>query len=393
MDLFDTYNAFTDARAMMAEGLYPYFHALETAQDTEVVIDGRRTIMLGSNNYLGLTNDPRTMQAAKDAIDRFGTGCSGSRFLNGTLTLHIELERELAKFFKKEAAMTFSTGFQANLGIISALATRSTTIYSDSENHASLLDAMRLGFAKVSKYEHDNMEDLENRLSRANHDAPKLIVTDGVFSMSGDIANVPDLVRLKKKYNALLMIDDAHGVGMIGKGGRGTASHFGLDDDVDFIMTTFSKSFASLGGCLAANESAVHYAMHKSRPFIFSASMPPANIAATLCALRILEEEPDRPKKLMDIADYMRSKLHEYNIPIIEGSTAIIPIYTYDVERTFIIAKQLLEEGVYVNPVLPPAVPEGMCLLRTSYTATHTHEQIDEAASIIKRIFDGSPAA
>lgn len=391
MDLYDVYGSYTDAQEMIEKGLYPYFNALETAQDTEVTIDGRRTIMLGSNNYLGLTSDARTKQAAKDAIDRFGTGCSGSRFLNGTLTLHQELETELAEFFHKEAVMTFSTGFQANLGIVSALCPRNTIIYSDSENHASLLDAMRLSFARVSKYEHNNMEDLEERLSRAEADAAKIIITDGVFSMSGDIAHVPELVYLKKKYNALLMIDDAHGVGMIGKGGRGTASHFGMEDDVDFIMTTFSKSFASLGGCLAANKLAVHYAMHKARPFIFSASMSPANTAATLEALRILRAEPERPKRLIEVADYMRALLKQYGVPTMDGVTAIIPIYTYELKRTLTIAKHLLEEGIYVNPVLPPATTEGMCLLRTSYTATHTHSQIDEAAAIIKRVIEAHP--
>ncbi len=389
MDLFECCKSYTQPQEFMESGLYPYFNALETAQDTEVVINGQKTIMLGSNNYLGLTNDKRTIAAAHLALDKFGTGCSGSRFLNGTLVLHTELEKELAEFFHKEDAMTLSTGFQTNLGIVSTIASRHTYIFADAENHASLVDAARLSFAKqVSKFEHSNMADLEERLARAPEDAPKLIITDGVFSMSGDIANLPEIVRLKQKYGARLMVDDAHGVGMIGDHGRGTASHFGLENEVDIIMTTFSKSLASLGGCMAADACVVNYVKHKSRPFIFSASIPPANAASALEALRIMKAEPERVKALMDISNYMRSLLHGYNIPIMEGSTAIIPIYTYDMTRTLVIAKALLEQGVYVNPVLPPAVPDGLCLLRTSYTATHTHEQIDRAAAIIKKVFD-----
>ena len=389
MNLLDVFESYTFPQDLMKQGLYPYFHALESGQDTEVIIDGHPTIMLGSNNYLGLTSDKRTIAAAHEALDKFGTGCSGSRFLNGTLTLHLELERELAEFFHKDEAITFSTGFQTNLGIVSAVATRHTYILHDSENHASLLDASRLSFAKrVYKYEHNNMEDLEDKLSRIPEDAEILIITDGVFSMSGDLANLPELVRLKKKYNALLMVDDAHGVGMIGDCGRGTASHFDLEDDVDIIMTTFSKSFASLGGCMAANKAIANYVRHHSRPFIFSASIPPSNAAAALEALRILRSSPERVQALIDIASYMRDKLRANNVPIIEGSTAVIPIFTYDPHRTLYIAKRLLEEGVYVNPVLPPAVPENMCLLRTSYMATHTKEQMDRACDIIVRVLN-----
>lgn len=388
MDLFESYKSYTLPKDLMAEGLYPYFNALETAQDTEVTINGQKTIMLGSNNYMGLTNDRRTIEAAKAALDKYGTGCSGSRFLNGTLVLHQTLEKELAEFFSKDAAMTFSTGFQTNLGIISSLCDRHTVIFTDSENHASIVDAIKLSYCgKVSKFEHNNMQDLEDRLSRAGDDVSKLIVTDGVFSMSGDIANLPELVRLKKKYGARLMVDDAHGVGMIGENGRGTAAYYHLENEVDIIMTTFSKSLASLGGCMAASEEVVYYARHHSRPFIFSASIPPANAAAALEALRIMMREPQRVKNLISVADYMRKKLHENNIPIIEGTTAIIPIYTYDAHRTLVIAKRLLENGVYVNPVLPPATPEGQCLLRTSYTATHTHEQMDRAVKVIVKVF------
>ncbi|MEG1560400.1 MAG: pyridoxal phosphate-dependent aminotransferase family protein [Clostridia bacterium] len=387
MDLFD-FSGVDYIYDLIDCGLYPYFNALETAQDTEVVINGKNTIMLGSNNYMGLTNDPRTIKAAHQALDKYGTGCSGSRFLNGTLVLHQELEAELADFFGKEEAVTFSTGFQTNLGIISALATRHTYIIGDAENHASLVDASRLSFAKnLIKYEHSDMADLEDKLGRLPAEAPKLIVTDGVFSMSGDIAKIPEIVELKKKYGARLMIDDAHGVGMIGNCGRGTANYYGLTDNVDIIMTTFSKSLASLGGCMVANKDVAFFVRHKSRPFIFSASIPPSNAACALEALRIMKNEPDRQKNLINIANYMRGELRKNNIPIMDGETAIIPVYTYSVERTLIAAKHLLNEGVYVNPVLPPATPENQCLLRTSYTATHTKSEMDRAVLAFVKVF------
>ncbi|MGE5494820.1 MAG: aminotransferase class I/II-fold pyridoxal phosphate-dependent enzyme [Burkholderiales bacterium] len=388
MDIFEKCFKWTEARDARASGIYPYFHALHTAQDTEVVMDGRRIIMIGSNNYMGLTNDPRTKKAANDATELYGTGCSGSRFLNGTLVLHEQLEKELADFFHKDAAMTFSTGFQTNLGIITGVVGRHDYILNDTENHASIVDACRLSFAKnVLRYNHNDMNDLESVLARLPEEAGKLIVTDGVFSMSGDIADLPKIVELAKKYGARVMVDDAHGVGMLGDCGRGTANYFGLEDDVDIIMTTFSKSFASLGGCVAANALVIDYVRHKSRPFIFSASIPPGNAAAALEALRIMRSEPERQKALIDISNYMRAKLKDAGIPIIEGETAIIPIFTYTMEKTFMITKRLFEEGVYVNPVIPPAVKEGECMLRTSYTATHTRSQMDEAAEIIKKVF------
>jgi 8-amino-7-oxononanoate synthase len=388
MDLFERCYKFTDARDAIASGLYPYFHALQSAQDTEVVIDGKRIIMIGSNNYMGLTSDPRTIQAAKDALDMYGTGCSGSRFLNGTLVLHEQLETELAEFFHKEATLTFSTGFQTNLGIISSLMGWHDYIINDAENHASIVDACRLSFAKKSlKFHHNDMDDLEQTLAHLPEEAGKLIITDGVFSMSGDIANLPAIIEIARKYGARVMVDDAHGVGMVGESGRGTASLYGLENEVDLIMTTFSKSLASLGGCVAGSKEVIEYIKHKSRPFIFSASIPPANAAAALAALRIIRSEPQRVAALIDIANYMRGRLKEAGIPIVEGSTAIIPIYTYDMMRTFVITKMLFEEGVYVNPVIPPAVPEGQCMLRTSYTATHTREQMDTAVEAFKRVF------
>ncbi len=388
MDLFDKCYSFTEAKDAIAAGIYPYFHALHTAQDTEVVMDGRRIIMIGSNNYMGLTSDPRTINAAHEALDKYGTGCSGSRFLNGTLVLHEELETELADFFNKDAALTFSTGFQTNLGAITAVVSRHDYIINDAENHASILDAARLSFAKnVLRYEHSDMDSLEERLQRLPEDAGKLIITDGVFSMSGDIAKLPEIVQLAKKYKARVFVDDAHGVGMIGDCGRGTASYFGLEKEVDMIMTTFSKSLASLGGCIAAEEPVIDFIKHRSRPFIFSASLPPANAAAALESVRILKKEPERQKALIDISNYMRLKLKEAGIPTIDGCTAIIPIMTYDMNRTFVITKMLFEEGVYVNPVIPPAAPDGECMLRTSYTATHTKEQMDTAVEAFKRVF------
>ena len=387
MDLFQKCYEFTAAKEAIAAGIYPFFHALESAQDTEVIINGKNTVMIGSNNYLGLTSDKRVREAAKSAIDKFGSGCSGSRYLNGTLTLHLELEKELAEFLHKEDCMTFSTGFQSNLGIISAIAGRNDYIVCDKENHASIYDACRLSFAKLVKYEHNDMEDLERILEKIPENKGILIVTDGVFSMGGDICNLPEIVRLAEKFNAKIMVDDAHGLGVVGKGGRGTAEHYGLEDKVDIIMGTFSKSFASLGGYLAAKEDVVHYIKHVSRPFIFSASIPPANAAAALEALRILKAEPERVQRLGQIGDYMRKGLKERNIPIGNSNTPIIPVMTYENERTFIITKMLLDEGVYVNPVIAPAVTPGNCILRTSYTATHTFEQLDRALNSFERVF------
>ena len=387
MDLFEKCEQFTEARQVMELGLYPYFHSLTTKQDTVVDIEGRRTIMLGSNNYMGLTSDPRVIRAGVDALQQYGAGCSGSRFLNGTLVLHENLESELADFLHKEAALTFSTGFQTNLGIISSITGPHDFIFSDRENHASIVDGCRLSFAKTIKYSHSDMSELESRLQAAPAEAGKLIVTDGVFSMGGDIANLPDIVTLAKKYRARIMVDDAHGLGMIGENGRGTANYFGLEDEVDIIMGTFSKSLASLGGYIATTENVAHYVKHHSRPFIFSASITPASCATALKALEILRTEPDRPLRLKENGDYMRARFIEAGIPIGHSQTAIIPVMTYETMRTFQIDHMLLMGGVYVNPVIAPAVKEGDCLLRTSYTATHTRDQLDEAMEVFKKVF------
>jgi len=387
MDLFRKCYEFTQVKEAVEAGIYPYFHALQSGQDTVVTMEGHRTIMIGSNNYLGLTSDPRVKEAAIKAVEKYGSGCSGSRFLNGTLDLHIELENALAEFLHKEACITFSTGFQSNLGIISAIAGRNDVILCDKENHASIYDACRLSYATMIRYKHSDMEDLEKALKEIPESKGILIVTDGVFSMGGEICKLPEIVELAKKYGARIMIDDAHGLGVLGENGRGTAEYFGLEDEVDILMGTFSKSLASLGGYMAASAEVISYVKHTSRPFIFSASIPPANAASALCALNILKKEPQRVRQLNEIADYMRGLLRERNIPLKETQTPIIPIMTYDDTRTFVLCRELLNEGVYVNPVISPAVPQGYSMIRTSYTATHTKELMDEAADIFARVF------
>lgn len=385
MDIFDKCYEPSLAKQVREQGIYPYFHALQSRQDKEVVMEGKRRIMLGSNNYLGLTTQPEVIEAGVKALEKYGTGCSGSRFLNGTLQMHLELEEELAQFLNKEAAMTFSTGFQSNLGIISAIAKHGDYILNDKENHASIYDACRLSYAKTLSYRHNDMGELERILKQIEGKGGILIVTDGVFSMSGDIANLPEIVRLARKYGARVMVDDAHGLGVLGEGGRGTANHFGLDDEVDIYMGTFSKSLASLGGYMAAKAEVVDYVKHASRPFIFSASIPPSGCAVALAALRYLKAHPEIVSRLRSLSDYARRGYKAKGIRIIEASTPIIPIYTYEVENTIRKAHDIYEDGVYLNPVLPPATPPGECLLRTSYMATLTEPLLDEAIEIIAR--------
>ncbi|MCF7923762.1 MAG: aminotransferase class I/II-fold pyridoxal phosphate-dependent enzyme [Candidatus Izimaplasma sp.] len=392
MDLFKKCYNYDLTKKYKALGVYPYFHALETKQDIEVIMEGKRRIMIGSNNYLGLTGDPRIIEVGVKAIKEFGSGVSGSRFLNGTLTIHQDLEKELAEFLHKDGCLTFSTGYQTNLGIISAIAGRNDLIFSDRENHASIYDGARLSYGKMIRYKHQDMQDLETKLKAADPEAGKLIVTDGVFSMTGDIAKLPEIVDLAKKYGARVMVDDAHAFGVLGKNGRGTAEYFGLEDEVDIIMGTFSKSLASLGGYMAASEEVVEFVKHNSRPFIFCAAITPANAATALEALRILKSEPERPKKLLEIADYVRKGLLKKGLEIIDHSIVpIIPIYTYSFLRTLVACKLLYEKGVYVNPVLPPATPEGECLIRTSYTSTHTFQMMDEAIDIIAEVLNNLP--
>lgn len=391
MDLFKKCDDYTIYKKAVAAGIYPYFHTLDTRQDIEVVMEGNRMIMIGSNNYLGLTSHPEVIEAGVEAVKHYGSGCSGSRFLNGTLNLHVKLEEELAEFLNKEACMTFSTGFQSNLGIISCIAGRNDIIFCDKENHASIYDGCRLSYAELKRYRHDDMADLEAQLSKAPEEKGRLIVTDGVFSMGGDICNLPEIVRLAKKYGARVMVDDAHGLGVLGANGRGTAEHFGLEDEVDIIMGTFSKSLASLGGYMVAKRDVVDYVRHNSRPFIFCASLPPANVASALAALNILKREPQRVKALNDISEYVRTGLKARLLSIRDSKTPIIPIYTYGITRTFVACKQLFERGVYVNPVIPPATPHGECLIRTSYTATHTKALMDEAMDHIAEVLNNLP--
>ena len=389
MPLFKKCEEYVFIRDLVAKGIYPYFHELESKQDIEVMMEGKRRIMLGSNNYLGLTVNKEVIAAGVAAMEKYGTGCSGSRFLNGTLDLHNKLEKELAEFIGTEDCVTFSTGFQSNLGIISAICGRKDFIFNDRENHASIYDGCKLSYAQTVRYRHNDMADLEKKLAEAPIDAGKLIVTDVVFSMSGDICKLPDIVELAEKYKARVMIDDAHGLGVIGKGGRGTASHFGLEKHVDITMGTFSKSLASLGGYMVASAQVCEYVRHNSRPFIFSASLTPASCATAIAALDVIKREPERVTRLGDLAEYYRKGLDARGVPTVKTENPripIIPIYTYDAERTLIISKTLFEEGVYVNPVLPPATAPSECLLRTSLMATHTEEVLDEAMDIIARV-------
>lgn len=377
---------YTVAREAKEKGIYPYFHELQSRQDTEVIMEGKRRIMLGSNNYLGLTVNEEVKKSGIEAIEEFGTGCSGSRFLNGTLNLHLELEKKLAQFLGYEDVMTFSTGFQSNLGIISAVVGKDDYVICDKENHASIYDGCRLSYGTLLRYKHNDMDSLEKALQKVPEGAGILIVTDGVFSMSGDIARLPEIVALKKKYGAALMVDDAHGLGVVGKGGRGTGSHFGLEKEVDIVMGTFSKSLASLGGYMAASQTVCEYVRHNSRPFIFSASMPPACCATAQKALEILEREPERVDRLFKLGEYMRRALKQKNIRIKDAPTPIIPIYISDAVTTLTVAKRLFDEGVFVNSVLPPATSPNECLLRVSLMASHTEKLIDEAVEIIERV-------
>jgi 8-amino-7-oxononanoate synthase len=386
MDIFEKCYEYKTADEFKAQGIYPYFHYLQSRQDVEVMMEGKRRIMLGSNNYLGLTTCPEVVEAGIKAIEKYGTGCSGSRFLNGTLELHIELETELARFLNKEDVVTFSTGFQTNLGIISALVGRSDYVVCDRDNHASIYDGCKLSYGKMLRYKHNDMEELEACLKSVPETSGTLIVTDGVFSMGGDIAKLPEIVGLAKKYGARVMVDDAHSLGVIGEGGRGTASYFGLEKEVDIYMGTFSKSLASLGGYMAASAKVIDYVRHNSRPFIFSASITPASCAVALAALRYIKKNPQIVTRLSELSSYMRNGLKARGIEIRESSTPIIPIFTYDLVNTLKKARELYDGGVYVNTVLPPAAPADGCMLRTSLMATHTEALLDEAMDIIRSV-------
>lgn len=392
MDIFNKAFNYKDAKIAKEKGYYPYFHELKTKQDVLVNMENREVIMIGSNNYLGLTSHKEVIEASIKATEEYGTGVSGSRFLNGTLNLHVELEKRLAKFMKKEDAMIFSTGYQSNLGFISAIAGRNDIIFSDKENHASIYDGIKLSYAEVVRYNHNDMDDLEEKLKKASKTKGKLIVTDGVFSMGGDLCKLPELVALSKKYKARLMVDDAHGIGVMGDTGRGTAEHFNLLDEVDIIMGTFSKSLASSGGFIVGNHEVIEYVRHHSRPYIFNAAIPPSNTASAMKALEILEREPNRVKNLRDVGDYVRKELIKKGLEIKESITPIIPIYTYTPVRTMVACNILFEHGVYVNPVLPPATKHGECLIRTSFMTTHTKELLDKAIDTIVHVLNNLPS-
>lgn len=385
MDIFEKCRGFTAAKEAMAAGFYPYFIPLSESEGNVAFYRGHRLIMCGSNNYLGLTTHPKVRQAAKEAIDRFGTSCTGSRFLNGTLELHEQLEGELAEWVGKEAALVFSTGMQTNLGVISALVGRGDVVVLDKDDHASIVDGARLSWGETKRFRHNDMRDLERVLAALPEDKGKLVVVDGLFSMGGDIAPLPELVSLCRKYGARLMVDDAHAIGVLG-GGRGTAAHFNLTDEVDLIMSTFSKSFASLGGFIAGDEEVIHYVKHFARALIFSASIPPANAAAALAALQVMREEPERITRVNQIAERMRHAYHQLGFNTGNSESPIIPIIIGDDQLTFLTWKLLFENGVFVNPVIAPAVPAGSQLLRTSYMATHTDEQLDQVLETFEKV-------
>lgn len=374
--IFSTYDA---PQKVMAAGIYPYFRAIESDQDTEVFINGKKVLMFGSNSYLGLTNHPKIKEAAKMAIDKYGTGCAGSRFLNGTLDLHIELEEKLAQLTGKESVLCYSTGFQVNLGVVSALTGRNDYLILDDLDHASIIEGSRLSFSKVLKYKHNDMKSLESKLQKCEPDRNKLIVVDGIFSMEGDIVKLPELVELAKKHKAIVMVDDAHSIGVIGKNGSGTASHFGLTDEVGLIMGTFSKSLASLGGFIASDKYTINYLKHNSRSLIFSASITPSSAASVLAAIEIMENEPERIGNLWDITHYALKSFKQLGFDTGKSETPIIPLFIRDDMKALQLTKILLDEGVFVNPVVAPAVPKKDSLIRFSLMATHTVDQIDKA--------------
>ena len=386
LKIFDKAKNYEVANRIRASGLYPYFRTISSAQDSEVVIKGRKMLMLGSNSYLGLTNHPKIKEAAIAAIERYGTGCAGSRFLNGTLEIHLELEEALARLMNKEAVLLYSTGFQVNLGVISTLVGRDEYVLADKCDHASIVEGCLLSPGRFVRFAHKDMAALETRLQQIDAGAGKLIVVDGVFSMEGDVIQLPELCELAKRYGAAVMVDDAHSIGVLGHNGAGTASHFGLTDQVHLIMGTFSKSLASLGGFIAGDAQTIDYLKHNSRPLIFSASMSPANAAAVLAALKIMESEPDRIAQLWRNTDRFKKGLLSLGFDLGASTTPIVPVYCRDSTRTFQIAKRLDEEGVFVNPVVSPGVPPGEELVRVSLMATHTNAQIDFALDKFSKV-------
>lgn len=377
MDIFDKCYNFTRADEAKALGIYPYFTPIQEVKGNKVKVDGKEMIMVGSNNYLGLMNHPQVMKAAQEAVDRYGVSTCGSRFLNGTLDIHIELEKKLAEFMKKEAALAFSTGFQTNLGIIPTLVSKADSVITDRMVHGSIVDACRLSYGKVYRFKHNDMADLEQVLSSLDKDTGKLLVVDGVFSMEGDLANLPKVVELSKKYKAKVMVDDAHGIGVMGKNGRGTCEHFGVEDDIDIVMGTFSKSVASLGGFVAGDAKVISYIKHFARSLIFSASITPASVATALATVDIIQTDPERRERLWNITKKMKSGFQSMGYDTGPTETPIIPAIIGSDEMAFMLWRLLREDGIFANPVIYPAVPKDQALIRTSYSATHTDEELD----------------
>nr|WP_314755920.1 aminotransferase class I/II-fold pyridoxal phosphate-dependent enzyme [uncultured Prevotella sp.] len=385
--LQERYAAYREPQKFIEAGVYPYFRAITSKQGPEVTMEGHKVLMFGSNAYTGLTGDERVIDAAHKALDKYGSGCAGSRFLNGTLDLHIQLEKELAEFENKDEALCFSTGFSVNAGVIPAIAGRGDYIICDDRDHASIVDGRRLSFATQLRYKHNDMEDLERVLQKLPYEAIKLIIVDGVFSMEGDLAKLPEIVELKRKYNCSLMVDEAHGLGVFGKQGRGVCDHFGLTDEVDMIMGTFSKSLASIGGFIAADKDTINYLRHTCRTYIFSASDSPAATAAALEALHILKEEPERLEHLWDITNYALRRFREEGFEIGDTESPIIPLYVRDINKTFEVTKLAFEAGVFINPVIPPACAPQDTLVRFALMANHTKEQVERGVQSLKEVF------
>ena len=385
--LQERYKSYREPQKYMAAGVYPYFREITSKQGTEVEMGGHEVLMFGSNAYTGLTGDQRVIDAAKAALDKYGSGCAGSRFLNGTLDLHVQLEKELAEFVHKDQTLCFSTGFSVNAGVLAVVVGRGDYIICDDRDHASIVDGRRLSFARQLHYKHNDMEDLENILKGLPHEAVKMIVVDGVFSMEGDLANLPEIVKLKHKYNCSIMVDEAHGLGVFRKQGRGVCDYFGLTDEVDLIMGTFSKSLASIGGFLASDNDTINYLRHTCRTYIFSASNTPAATAAAMEALHILKQEPERIEHLWDVTRYALSRFREEGFEIGETESPIIPLYVHDVEKTFTVTKLAFDNGVFINPVIPPACAPQDTLVRFALMATHTKEEVEKGVQILKKIF------
>ena len=385
--LQEKYTSYRVPQKYMEAGVYPYFREITSKQGTEVEMGGHEVLMFGSNAYTGLTGDQRVIDAAKAALDKYGSGCAGSRFLNGTLDLHVQLEKELAEFVHKDDTLCFSTGFSVNAGVLAVVVGRGDYIICDDRDHASIVDGRRLSFARQLHYKHNDMEDLENILKGLPHEAVKLIVVDGVFSMEGDLANLPKIVELKHKYNCSIMVDEAHGLGVFGDHGRGVCDHFGLTDEIDLIMGTFSKSMASIGGFIASDSDTINYLRHTCRTYIFSASNTPAATAAALEALHILQQEPERIEKLWDVTKYALKRFREEGFEIGETESPIIPLYIHDVEKTFVVVARAYEDGVFINPVIPPACAPQDTLVRFALMATHTKDEVERAVNILKKIF------